>query len=227
MAKVIVNPGDRYGRLTILKEVEPHVQPSGRKRRMVLVQCDCGESEPFSVRLNHLRTGHSTSCSCYSRERTSEISKKDLTGMTFSRLTVIKEHPDRYVAKKTGHCAVRWVCRCSCSQETTVRGSHLTSGAVQSCGCAYTEALISDPNLTAAEWDAYQAELKAIDKEHEYYHKHLRRYEKRSPTAVEKALDAKMNTFLTDIFAEVEAEMEQAEHGMDQGDCMEAFIQTL
>ena len=70
-----IKTGDRYGKLTIIKEVSPYVSPSGRKARRVLVQCDCG-SEPFEVTLNHLRKGNTTSCGCVQREKVIENNKK-------------------------------------------------------------------------------------------------------------------------------------------------------
>ena len=71
--KLEIKTGEKYGRLTILKEVEPYVEPkSGRKARRVLVQCDCG-SEPFEVRLNSLRSGYTTSCGCVRKEKLREV----------------------------------------------------------------------------------------------------------------------------------------------------------
>ena len=81
--KIEVHTGDVYGRLTILKEVEPHITPSGQKVRMVLAQCSCG-SDPFEVTLSNLRSGLTTSCGCLQKEHAKEASKKyntyDLTG---------------------------------------------------------------------------------------------------------------------------------------------------
>ena len=73
--KIEVHPGEVYGRLTILKEVEPHIQPSGQKQRMVLVRCSCG-SDPFEVMFSNLRNGATTSCGCIRKEKTKEIHKK-------------------------------------------------------------------------------------------------------------------------------------------------------
>ena len=69
------NPGEKYGRLTIIGEAEPHIQPSGQKHRMVLVQCSCG-SDPFEVLLSNLRNGNTTSCGCVRKEKTKERMKK-------------------------------------------------------------------------------------------------------------------------------------------------------
>ena len=73
--KVEVNKGDVYGRLTILKEVSPHIYPSGKTRRKFLVQCSCG-SDPFEVMLDSLRSGRTTSCGCIQREKLKENNKK-------------------------------------------------------------------------------------------------------------------------------------------------------
>ena len=62
MGRLKINTGDRYGQLTIVKEVEPYVSPSGEKKRLFQCKCDCGEVVP--VKLNHLRSGNSKTCGC-------------------------------------------------------------------------------------------------------------------------------------------------------------------
>lgn len=57
MKKLIINPGDRFGKLTILSEVEK----AGSVRNFKCM-CDCGIIK--DVRLNHLRNGHTQSCGC-------------------------------------------------------------------------------------------------------------------------------------------------------------------
>lgn len=54
MSRHEINPGTSYGKLVVIRELA-----SGKKRRF-LCRCDCGEE--LSVRLDHLRSGHSTSC---------------------------------------------------------------------------------------------------------------------------------------------------------------------
>lgn len=59
---------------------------------------------------------------------------KDLTGMKFGELTVLRKS-DEY-AIENGHIKrEQWVCRCSCGNETTVRRSNLVGGSTKSCGC--------------------------------------------------------------------------------------------
>ena len=74
--KIEVKPGDKYNRLTIIKEVNPYVSPKGEKKRKFLCQCDCG-SEPIEVVLNSLRKGITTSCGCYNKEKVLESNKEN------------------------------------------------------------------------------------------------------------------------------------------------------
>jgi hypothetical protein len=61
----------------------------------------------------------------------------DLSGQIFGRLTVLKI--DNSIAQKP----IYWKCRCSCGNIATIRGSRLTSGITQSCGCLANERTIA------------------------------------------------------------------------------------
>lgn len=54
---------------------------------------------------------------------------KDLSGMTFGRLTVIKE------AGRTKGNKVKWECKCQCGNVVIATSSNLTGGLTKSCGC--------------------------------------------------------------------------------------------
>lgn len=57
---------------------------------------------------------------------------KDMSGLTFSRLTVV----DFAETRKTGAGSTAyWVCRCECNAILTVNGSSLRTGNTKSCGC--------------------------------------------------------------------------------------------
>lgn len=72
------------------------------------------------------------------RERTA-WNAKDLTGQKFGRLTVIKKAENIRTAK--GKIITRWICKCECGKETTVRAGQLVIGKTQSCGCLRYERL--------------------------------------------------------------------------------------
>lgn len=68
------------------------------------------------------------------------MSKVDLTGQRFGRLTVLcKDDSD-----KQGRM---WLCQCDCGNKKSVRVDHLKNGATTSCGC-YSREVASKRNKT-------------------------------------------------------------------------------
>ena len=80
--RVKIKSGDKYGMLTVLEEIAPHISPCGNKVRRFKCQCDCGNTT--IVLLNNLRNGNTSSCGCYNKQRIKETQSKinqyDLTG---------------------------------------------------------------------------------------------------------------------------------------------------
>lgn len=58
---------------------------------------------------------------------------KDLTNQTFGRLIVIQRAESHITVG--GQKVARWLCQCECGNRIIVRGSQLSSGKTQSCGC--------------------------------------------------------------------------------------------
>lgn len=58
---------------------------------------------------------------------------KDMTGMTFGRLTVVG--PSIHSAPKR----LRWSCLCECGATKDFNGAHLRNGSSKSCGCLQVE----------------------------------------------------------------------------------------
>lgn len=58
--------GQRFGMLTVIDRADDHVMKNGRRQSRWHCRCDCGEERV--VRGNHLKSGASKSCGCYSRE---------------------------------------------------------------------------------------------------------------------------------------------------------------
>jgi hypothetical protein len=59
---------------------------------------------------------------------TRSSNRKQYVGLIFGRITVVEE-----LLKRKGKRYFR--CRCDCGNEIEARGTHLTQGGVQSCGC--------------------------------------------------------------------------------------------
>ena len=80
--------------------------------------------------------------------------RKDLTGKTFGRLTVLRQVDD-FVLPDGRHRA-QWLCECSCAQHNTVVvvGDRLKSGMTKSCGCISKE-LASQQLQNNRKYNAY------------------------------------------------------------------------
>ncbi len=97
-----------------------------------LCKCDCGVER--IIYSSSLRNGK-THCGCKGIKFPNRF--KDLNGLKFGRLKVIYKDPN--LRKKRCY----WICKCDCNNEISVRGAHLISGNVKSCGCINSEDLVS------------------------------------------------------------------------------------
>lgn len=104
MSKKVDVIGQRFGKLTVVEEVEPRITPSGRKFRMVLCKCDCGNTTVASI--DHLRNGHTKSCGCYK----SDWAKENVTkhGQAGSRLYQTYMHMKERCFKETSKSYPRY-----------------------------------------------------------------------------------------------------------------------
>ena len=114
--------GMRNGKLTVKER-------AGKIGTVQLLNCVCDCGNSVIVRYPNFMSGITTSCGCVKRELTSQRFLKDLTGMVFGDLTVIRRFSD------IGGKKVKWLCLCSCGSYCIVQGSNLKSGNSTSCGC--------------------------------------------------------------------------------------------
>jgi hypothetical protein len=69
--QLVVNQGDKYGRLTIIKEVEKHTSIVGKTTRKFLCSCQCGNTK--EVDLQSLRDGATQSCGCLKKQNQNKL----------------------------------------------------------------------------------------------------------------------------------------------------------
>lgn len=67
---------------------------------------------------------------------------KDITGLTYGRLTVVA-----WAGSTTKAGNYEWMCRCACGQTTKVAAGQLKNGSIKSCGCLRREFLASGPQF--------------------------------------------------------------------------------
>lgn len=114
--KLIDITGERFNKLTV-KKYNP-------KTKKWICVCDCGNIT--EVKSYYLRTGHTKSCGCLQKEKSST----DLTGKKFGYLTVLGDSGER-----DSHRRILWNCQCICGKIIKVRTDNLTSNNTLSCGC--------------------------------------------------------------------------------------------
>lgn len=68
---MVVNKNQKFGRLTTIRQLEPHISKSKRKYRQWLCVCDCGNEK--IVLEDNLKYGKTTSCGCYQKEVASSM----------------------------------------------------------------------------------------------------------------------------------------------------------
>lgn len=126
MTRLAVNPGDKYGLLTV-------VSYAGRDKNdyaSYLCNCDCGQST--ITRGTSLVRGVAKSCGCLrvtTKKNHVGGKKEDLTGRVFGRLTVIGD------SKQRRRREILWDCKCSCGNSHLTTSTMLKRGYAVSCGC--------------------------------------------------------------------------------------------
>lgn len=131
--------GKTYNRLTVLFRVKNNGATHGAKWRCL---CSCGNV--IDVLASNLKTGHTLSCGCLQKEKTSKTQLINEIGNKYGRLTVLKQDKD-YISKNGRH-RIQWICQCDCGKIVSVDGTSLRKGSTQSCGCYRKEQVSNRSN---------------------------------------------------------------------------------
>ena len=99
--------GQKFGRLTVLEF-------SHKDKAQYLWSCKCECGSIITARSGNLKNGTTKSCGCLSKP-------KDLTGLTFGKLTVI----DYSHKNKDGRHF--WNCVCDCGAKKKISGGYLNN----------------------------------------------------------------------------------------------------
>lgn len=143
--------GERFGKLTILRELESIRDNSGSLRRIVEVRCDCGNIS--EKKLKYLKSGETTTCgSCVKIvvgtsakgnpviKVDSFVDELEMVGTKYQRWTVVDTG-----FKQTDSRMVKAICECGTEQ--MVSKSALKTGHSVSCGC-HSREVASETNKT-------------------------------------------------------------------------------
>lgn len=145
--------GKKFGKLTVVKQIEDYVGKNNRKESQWLCVCSCPEKNMVKVTRSNLKTGNTKSCGCLIKNNTNKARvREDLTGIIFGRLKVLGQTDD-YI-KPNGTHESRWLCECSCEKHSRIKviGHCLKNGNTKSCGCLNKE-FISNLNKSINQYD--------------------------------------------------------------------------
>lgn len=123
------NPGNKYGRLTL---IERHEKESNGKKWLCL--CDCGNK--ITANVYAVRNGAIRSCGCLQKEVLT-TNRKRIAGEKYNRLTLIEPRGQDKIG-----CNL-WLCRCDCGGEVTASVTRIRRGDLKSCGCIRSDKIRS------------------------------------------------------------------------------------
>lgn len=118
--------GQKFNRLTVIEKTSQRT-----KDRNIIWKCLCDCGKECFIDSSALISNNTKSCGCLNTETRTILGqshKKDLTGMVFGKLTVIKDSGQRY------NNNILWNCQCECGNQPLIKGTSLLHG-VKSCGC--------------------------------------------------------------------------------------------
>jgi hypothetical protein len=121
--KNLVAINDKFNNLTVIDCTEDyHVEPSGKKRRKVLVKCDCGEE--FKIQTLILKRKGQKCFKCKFNTDSAVV-----IGQTYTKLEVVG-----FTIQKKKKMAL---CKCICNAIICARPDQLVNGITKHCGCQH------------------------------------------------------------------------------------------
>lgn len=122
--------GLKINGLTLIKQTRPRVKGSDP---FWLCRCDCGREKEINVR--SVLGQRIKSCGCSMNKKNRILSRDIKGGMTFGKLTLIKNtNPNEQRFSK-----IIWECQCECGNKITSSAKSLRAGRRKSCGCLRSE----------------------------------------------------------------------------------------
>ena len=124
-----VKIGEKYGFLTVIEKTNKRRQSDGS----ILYKCKCDCGNIVELAQDGLLRGTNQSCgiNCIFFAKKRELHRINEIGNKYGLLTVIKDSGKRTEDKGE----ILWLCQCECGNTKLVKGSHLRSNHIISCGC--------------------------------------------------------------------------------------------
>ena len=140
--------GQKFGRWTVIEEVEPYISPKGKPERQWACVCECGNTK--ILKQKNLTSGGSRSCGCYYKEKVVNRPHKDYTDQILGGWHVMYEVEP--IKKSDGGIERVWHCKCTCKfgTEKDLPVRYFSNGKTSCAKCAHRK-----PNLKARKVNTY------------------------------------------------------------------------
>jgi hypothetical protein len=121
--------GQQMGRSFIIGRAESKIDPSGKRRTVWNVRCECGNK--FTTLTDSITRNPNLVCPECTNKNRSNNNRIHVIGNKYGRLTILEVIPD------TRPTQVK--CKCDCGNEHICAQADVVSGHTQSCGCLQSE----------------------------------------------------------------------------------------
>lgn len=139
----------KFGKLQIVREVEPDKRANGKMKRLVEVSCECGGELTIKA-LTDVKSGKTKTCGKCPKDRPTV----DLTGKRTGKLTVLS------MTDKRGPREERiWNCLCDCGNSVEVDGLRLRNDRKRNCGVCESPLGAASLGETFKNSEGYEAEI--------------------------------------------------------------------
>lgn len=128
-----VNPGDLFGYVTVIEEIE------NSHPREILTKCICGNNKTFNLNYILSKNSHKASCGCKFNLLQKERSKKNIknivnVGEVYNYLTILRVDLEKVYSGEKKFRARACETKCVCGKVSIMRIDEVINGKI-SCGC--------------------------------------------------------------------------------------------
>lgn len=119
--------GEKYNKLTAIKETEPHFSKNGIKYIQYLFKCECGNTKEYVYK--EVKKGNIKSCGCINEAKKIIVTSGDI----YNKFTILSEvAPDIY---ENGAKSRKILVKCECGTEKEIALQSVVRGITKDCGC--------------------------------------------------------------------------------------------
>ena len=119
-----INVGDKFGKLSVVKELEKLILPSGQTNRVILCKCDCGNEK--KIRLLHLVRGRIKTCGCSSEKHSQSKTRLYRTWRSMKERCYLSPYKDSHRYKGRGiYVCKEWLDSFICFKNWALNNGYL------------------------------------------------------------------------------------------------------